>query len=149
MEEEIIRQLENLEKDAVLEIGEILGVFLKIEREFVGILKEADKIDLDRESYPEINAAKIFTPAPSAQPNPDTSLAAMCALWMVYALLEKSAQYYQQASLNSAHPVLKIFFSSLSEIKNILRRRAAAQVRIVSNDLWGKVGFAPFILGKD
>jgi hypothetical protein len=126
---------------------------LKIERDFLELVKQADTINIDLENYPKIDAEKILGEANILiQKMPEEfsdTHKNICVLWMVYALIEKSAQYYRQAALNSFHPALKIFMGSLCEVKDILRVRTAACVRIGYNDIWGKIGFAPFVLGKD
>lgn len=152
MEEEIIRQMEILQKNSGEELAELFGSFLKIEREFLELLKQAAKVNVDLENYSPVNAEKILgKPLPSwgAAGENQASQQTVCVLWMVYALVEKSAQYYRQASLNSSHPALKLFMGSLGEVKNIFRGRAAACLRMAYNDIWGEIGFAPFVLGKD
>lgn len=153
MEEELIGQIENLDKNYNLGLGELFGLLLKFEREFLDLLKAADRTDIDLGSYPQVDAGKFFgednTLIQTIKMKSLEPQQTICALWMLYALIEKSAQYYAQASLNNSHPVAKLFMRSLSEAKGILRGRLAACVRITYNDIWEEVGFAPFVLGKD
>lgn len=72
-----------------------------------------------------------------------------CILWTLYALYDRTFQYYRQASHNTPQPTDKYFYSSLAEVKNIVRRRIDAASRVLSNEVWGQVGFAPFIIGKE
>ena len=72
-----------------------------------------------------------------------------CNLWMLYALYDKTFQYYRQASQNTPQPTAKYFYSSFAEVKNIIRRRLDAASRVLSNEVWGQIGFAPFIIGKE
>lgn len=72
-----------------------------------------------------------------------------CILWMLYALYDKTFQYYRQASHNTPQPTSRYFYSSLAEVKNIIRRRLDAASRVLSNEVWGQVGFAPFVIGKE
>lgn len=64
-------------------------------------------------------------------------------------LVEKSLQFYNQAALNSTYEYEKIFFSSIAEIKKVLKRRLDSTLRVVYNSLWSKIGFAPFMFGKE
>ncbi|MHC1746328.1 MAG: hypothetical protein AB9895_04305 [Negativicutes bacterium] len=70
-------------------------------------------------------------------------------LWSIYTAIDRMEQFYRQAALNSVHPLTRAYFTSLAEGKMFLRRRTDGLIRVLYNDIWGKVGFAPFALRKD
>lgn len=69
--------------------------------------------------------------------------------WMLYALVERTVQYYQQAAANSAYPAERLFFTSLAQYKILMKKRVGSLVRIMYNHAWAELGFAPFLLGKE
>lgn len=85
----------------------------------------------------------------SGQGESSSVVSQSCILWMLYALYDRTFQYYRQASHNTQQPTSRYFYSSLAEVKNIIRRRLDAASRVLSNEVWGQVGFAPFIIGKE
>ena len=70
-------------------------------------------------------------------------------LWSFHSLLDKSSQFYQQASRQDPQVQLRLFFSNIAELKTVLRRRVDGVERIIANQVWAKIGFAPGLLGKD
>ena len=64
-------------------------------------------------------------------------------------MLDKNTQFYQQASKHSMQPQVRLFFGSVAELKLMLRRRIDGVERVVANQVWKSVGFAPGLLGKD
>jgi arsenate reductase-like glutaredoxin family protein len=66
-------------------------------------------------------------------------------LWILYAMFDKSSQFYRQASANSAYPSEKLLFSSLAETKNFIKRQIEKFIRIYNNKIWSEVGFSPHI----
>lgn len=68
---------------------------------------------------------------------------------MVYAIIDKALQYYQQAASNTAFPSEQLFFTSLAKYKLLMKKRIDGIVRIIYNHAWSEVGFAPFVLGKN
>lgn len=81
--------------------------------------------------------------------NPKSLVSQAGVFWMIYALYDKSFQYYQQASQNSPMPTDKYFLTSLAEIRRVTKLRIDTVIRVLSNEVWGQIGFAPFVLGKE
>lgn len=121
------------------------------------LLDRAQGTDVDTGRYPEVNAAALLgadevwreAAARLADPGPGKTVPGLASLWYLHALTAKSGEYYHQAALNSAHPATRLFFSSLAEVKAMLRRRLDGVLRALYNAAWAEVGFAPFMLGKD
>ena len=65
-------------------------------------------------------------------------------LTALYALIEKTAIYYNQAAFYNPYPAGKHFYSALSHIKHGTRRRVDAIRRVNENKIWEKIGFAPY-----
>ncbi len=120
------------------------------------LVDRAQYVDVDSGRYPEVNAAALLGPDSVWQEataklgaSDEATVVGLASLWFLIVLTEKSGQYYQQAALNSAHPATRLFFSSLAEVKGMLRRRLDGLLRQLYNAAWTQVGFAPFVLGKD
>jgi hypothetical protein len=120
------------------------------------LVDRAQYVDVDSGSYPEVKAAELLGPdsvwreaTAKLGEAGDSTVPGLASLWFLIVLTEKSGQYYQQAALNSAHPSTRLFFSSLAEVKGMLRRRLDGLLRQLYNATWTEVGFAPFVLGKD
>jgi|GEM_PF-2245435 len=128
----------------------------RFQQAFLQLLADAAVVDIDQANYPLVDAVILFGPdaawqqltKPAPATMPEADMQRLVALWSIYALIDKSAQYYQQAAANTAHLATQIFFHSLYESKNILRIRFAGIIQAAYNQYWGKLGFAPFVLGK-
>lgn len=122
---------------------------------FLELLAAAQAIDVDLAAYPPVQEEPLLGAAAAWQQltvhiQPEVSnLQELAAFWSIYAAIDKTVQFYQQAAANSAHPQTRLFFSSLSQVKSMLRRRLAGLIQIYYNHYWGEIGFAPFLLGKD
>lgn len=133
----------------------VISLFENFQKEFLQLLVDASKIDVDSHSYPPVNETKLLgsdTTWQTAMGSIDTSadnINVLLTLWSVYTAIDKSHQFYQQAATNSPHPQTRLFFSSLSHVKKLLRRKLDGVIQIYYNHLWGELGFAPFLLGKD
>lgn len=127
------------------------------QEKFYALLTVASTVDIDIARYPVVEAAELLGSDSdwqqfTAQAKPGTdpvNLPALTALWSIYTLIDRSAQYYQQAAANNAHPAARLFFHSLAETKKILRGRLAGIIQSSVNYYWGQLGFAPFMLGKE
>lgn len=152
-EEEIVRQLESLKKTDSEEIVSILNAVIEAEEKMIEVLKEAQTYDIDLDTYKQIGIDKILdkdNEFVNFMKNKEADfLKIFCELTSISALIDRSAQFYSQSAANNSHPSLKLFLSSLAQVKNVLRGRLKGCIRSVSNDLWQEVGFAPFALGKD
>ena len=73
----------------------------------------------------------------------------IAVLWCVMSMVDKSLQFYRQASHNALQPQTRLFFSSAAELKAMEYRRLDAIVRILSNQVWSAVGFPPGVLAKE
>ena len=80
---------------------------------------------------------------------PEELSVALACLWSAGALLDKTGQFYRQAGINSIYPTERIFFSSLAEVKLLLRRRTNGITQSLGNQLWTEIGFSPFTLAKE
>ena len=152
-EEEIVRQLETLKQTDSEEITSILDAVIKAEEKIIEVLKDAQKLDISLDTYKQIGIDKILDKDNAFvdfMKNKDADfLKIFCELTAISALIDRSAQFYSQSAANNSNPTLKLFLSSLAQVKNVLRGRLKGCIRSVSNDIWQEVGFAPFALGKD
>lgn len=144
-----------LEISVAADIVPIITLIQRCQNEFVALLSTANTINIDIASLPPVNESQLLGADVAWQQyvvNQEVTNANMqivLTLWSVYTVIEKSAQFYQQAATNSPHPQERLFFNSLSHVKRILLRRLSGIVQSYSNYYWGKLGFAPFMLGKD
>lgn len=135
------------------ELKEIINLLSKFENNIIALLKNVQTVNDN--TYPIIDVRDYswidndFKKALNQFAYKDNADRLLVALWMIYAAAERSAQFYQQAVLNSAHPVSKMFFTSLYELKSMIRRRLDGVIRILHNEAWAKVGFATFTLSKE
>lgn len=156
LEASIRQEIEAVTRQAPDELQPFLTVLGKFQVEFELLLDRAQYTNVDVGRYPGVDLAallgtddawqKILRDFAAAAEKKVTSLT---ALWMVQALVEKSGQLYHQAGANSAHPSTRLFFASLAETKNMLRRRIDGLMRVMYNEIWADIGFAPVLLGKD
>ncbi|WP_371370948.1 hypothetical protein [Sporomusa aerivorans] len=151
----IAGQLAKLIETTPAETAPVLTLLHQSQTEFTKLLTRAQTVDVDSAVYPPVTEAQLLGLDTSWQQinqklkAGDLSLDGLTAYWSLYTAVDKTAQFYQQAAANSAHPQTQLFFSSLSHVKKILRRRFDGIIHIYYNHLWGELGFAPFILGKD
>lgn len=132
----------------------VLRYLLDIQLEFADNLSAAESINVDLAEYPPFGNRlcdisiewKQFVEDKLLLP---TETGDIVVLWSVHTALDRMEQFYRQAALNSAHPLTRTYFTSFAEAKMLLRRRTDALIRVLYNDMWGKVGFAPFTLRKD
>lgn len=111
---------------------------------------------LEKEDYPEPNAAVLagsekewLQVMASLKQVEFKNTDDLILFWMLYALAERTLQYYQQAAANSAYPAARQFFTALCQCKLLQKKRIDSIMRILYNHAWAEVGFAPFVLGKD
>ncbi|HWR44453.1 hypothetical protein [Sporomusa sp.] len=136
-------------------IAPLIALINSSQKEFLQLLSVASAINIDTAPYPDVNETKLLGSDSSWQQvnqntaAADVSMTELTTLWAIYTAIDKSIQFYQQAASNSAHPQTRLFYSSLCQVKKILRRRIDGHIQIYYNHYWGHLGFAPFILGKD
>lgn len=156
MEASIRQETERIADQAPAGMEPVLSAVAAFQAEFELLIDRAQYTNVDTGSYPEINPATLLGadggwqaaggPLKTAA---GENIAVLTTLWQLSSLVEKSGQFYQQAALNSAHPSSRLYLSSLAEVKVMLRRRLDSLQRVVYNEVWAAVGFAPFVLGKD
>jgi hypothetical protein len=156
MEASIRQQLELISQQAPTELQPVFGALNRFQVEFELLIDRVQYTDADGGNFPPVEAAQLLGADDIWQQTlqrfaavPDKDAANLTMLWMVHSLMDKSAQFYQQAAGNKAHPGVRLMLSSLAEIKNMQRRRIGGLLRVMYNQVWADVGFAPFALGKD
>jgi hypothetical protein len=155
LENSICNQIAGLSHTAHPGNTQVISLITSFQKELLQLLSMANQIDIDNASYPTIDETHLLGPDSQWQEVTkntvavSTSLQTSVTLWSIYATMDKSLQFYQQAATNSAHPQTRLFFSSLSHVKKILLRRLDGIIKIYDNHYWGNLGFAPFLLGKD
>jgi hypothetical protein len=156
METSVRQEFENVRREAPAELLPLLNLLLTLQTEYILLLEKAQIINGNTGNYPQPDDTALISSEADWQElvsafaavSPKQPLA-LTTLWMICALSEKSSQFYQQAATNTPYQTTRLFLSSLAQIKNMLKRRINGVMRIMHNDVWGEVGFAPFLLGKD
>jgi len=156
LEASIRQEIEAVIQTAPGELQPFWSAIGKFHVEFELLLDRAQYTDVDSSRYPGVDSVALLGSDDAWQKLlrdfaavPDKTISSLTALWMTHTLVEKSGQFYQQAAANSPHPTTRLFFSSLAETKNMLRRRVDGLMRVLYNEIWAEIGFAPFLLGKD
>lgn len=80
---------------------------------------------------------------------PHDQAGSIVLLWILNDLTDHTIRFYQQAAANSSHPMSRIFYSSVAEVKKMIRRKLSNPLRTIYNEVWGQIGFAPFDLTRD
>lgn len=148
------KEIRNKIDNTPQEVTALYKIIDKTQNEFETILERAMHTRIDSEPFPIVEPSilgndivwKKTTEAYSITAN--TSIQLLMDFWEIHILIEKSAQFYQQAALNTPHPAEKIFFTSCSEVKHILRRRIYGILQIMCNHAWAELGFTPFVFAK-
>lgn len=131
----------------------LIELAIGCQKNFYSLIGQASRINANTEKYPIVDPLSLVSSEAdwrnafdgfTEQPH-DLALA-IVHLWTIYELFEKSGQFYQQAALNSPYPAERLFYSSLAEAKKMLKRRLDSAIRVISNEIWGEIGFAPFAL---
>lgn len=156
MEASIRQEIERLTDFAPQELQPALSLLGNFQAEFELLLDRVQLTNVDKGSYPSVNSETLLGADNAWQQvaerfgaAQDKTAANLAVLWSVHALMEKSGQFYQQAALNSPHPATRLLMNSLGEVKSMARRRVDALLRVMYNEIWADVGFAPAKLGKD
>ena len=153
LETAIIGHLEEL--TATEEAGTIISLISASQKKFLELLESANTINIDMAAYPPVDEADLLGKDSTWQQLTlqkevtNASLPMLLVFWQISIEIDKTAQFYQQAASNSAHPQTRLFLNSLSHVKKILLRRLNGIIQGYSNYYWGELGFAPFLLGKD
>lgn len=153
LETAIISQLDKV--TVTEEVVTIISLIHTCEKNFLELLAAANTINVDMAQYPPVDESNllgkdlVWQQLTLQQEVTNASLQSLLILWQISIEIDKTAQFYQQAATNSAHPQTRLFFNSLSHVKKILHRRINGIIQIYCNYYWGELGFAPFMLGKD
>ena len=153
LETAIINHLDTIPTQA--DIVPIISLILKSQKEFLELISTAKAINVDKAAYPPVDESSLLGKDSDWQQLTvqkeitNANLQMLITLWQIATEIDKTAQFYQQAAANSAHPQTRIFFNSLSHVKRILLRRINGAIQSYCNYYWGELGFAPFVLGKD
>ena len=155
MEKSIGANIMKLKDGCSPELCDILELLAGFQREFEALLEQADLLS-PGQSPPELDTERLhgtdenwrrLTSAFAADMAPNTQDYAV--LWSVHAMLDKNAQFYQQASKQSLQPQFHLFFASIAELKIMLRRRIDGVERVLANQVWKSIGFSPVLLGRE
>lgn len=141
----------------IQELKPAFNLLLDVEQKFLTILKDASCNDLHgytfniADNIADLTTEKLWAEVLNgfAKEIINMDVRKITALWIAYTLTEKSSQFYSQVSANSAYPSERLFFSSLAEVKNIIKRQLEKMIRISNNRIWSELGFAPFALKKE
>jgi len=151
LEASIRQEFESMIERAPQELGPLFIKLSKVQTEFELLLDRAQGINPELPQYPDVDQQeligsdeewRILTRDFADAPN--KSIICLILLLAAVEFLDKSEQFYRQAAVNSAHPTTKFFISSMAEVKAILRRRVDGVLRVMYNQAWGELGFAPF-----
>lgn len=155
MEQAIAGKLQAFGVGCSVELTALLERVTRSQQAFVQLLSEASCAE-PAAKEPDFDVAAMIGSdaewaAITSRFQPGTAPAAIdiAALWSVYSMLDKMAQYYLQAAKQVDSPQQRLLFSSLAEIKQKLRRRVGAVEQIQANQVWKQVGFPPGLLGKE
>jgi hypothetical protein len=155
MEQAIVSKLQSLGAGCSAELAALLEQVTRTQQAFVQLLSDASCAEPAAQE-PDLDIAAMIGSdaewaAITSRFQPGTAPAAIdiAALWSVYSMLDKMAQYYLQAAKQVDLPQQRLFFSSLAEVKQKLRRRVGAVEQIQANQVWKQVGFPPGLLGKE
>jgi len=155
LEGQVRREVEALSARAPAEPQAVVGAVAGFQAEFELLVDRAQGADIDRGRFPPVDAGALLGPdnvwqeADGGRTAAAAGEAGLTALWLLYALMDRSGQFYQQAANNSAHPAARLFWGSLAEVKGMMRRRLDGVLRGFYNAAWTEVGYAPFVMGKD
>lgn len=155
MEASIAEKMRVLHVDCSADLAKLLNRLIQSQQSFAQLIEQAKGSDVAVIELTMDAAGLIGGDAEWAaitarfQPGDSPLLADAAALWSVHAMLDKASQFYLQASKQVEPPQLRLFFGNLAEIKLMLRRRVGAVERILANQAWKEIGFAPGLLGKE
>ena len=156
MESAVRANIDNLSLTASPAISMLLDIMKSGQDEFHNLMMKASIAESHSALFPEMETEMLIGNE-AAWKNASSGLKAsdppnpsdIAILWCVMSMLDKSLQFYKQASHNALQPQTRLFFSSAAELKAILHRRLDGIVRILSNQVWSAVGFPPGVLAKE
>lgn len=153
IEKNSIVNLTKLMQDEKPELKTVFEAIVAQQKYFIAVLAGSKTIEQTQGKYPEIATDGVFDEnnwqqAVHSLLQSNSKTEHITSLWMMYTVIEKSCQFYQQAGANTVFTPTKLFLSSLSQLKSLQRRRLDALLRTVYNEMWEAVGFAPVLLGK-
>lgn len=153
LENGLHNEIEDLLEKHSITTNTLLKIIYENQKNVIDLINAASRLQIDIAVFPSLDAS-LLNDATSWNAITDEYKSSfiieeLFIYWKINALIEKNAQFYQQAALNSPYPSEKIFFSSLAEIKYILKRRIQGVLQIMYNHIWGEIGFNPILFGKE
>lgn len=136
LEETLAEKLETFKDDA------LLRWVSEKEKEVLGLLQEVADCEPQKHMYPALDPEWANLP-PEIEMR-EYSLPETLELLNLVWLMQKTAQYYQQAANDTPYPSQQIFFASLQQWKLLLRKRLEGAARHAHSRLWQELGFSPF-----
>jgi hypothetical protein len=153
LEKNILSELSKMAETAPSVLKPALQMLLAAENSWNELFTIAE---IEPREYPEPKAEALAGSdkewqgiALDLKNTPADNTESLVLFWMLYAFIERTTQYYQQAAANCAYPADRQFFLALAQCKLLLKKRIDGIMRIMYNHAWAEVGFAPFLLGKD
>ena len=152
LEKQVDNTLVLLSDKAIEDIQLLCSILRNHEAEITTVLSSTLN---NANSFPQINLTELVNDVEwdkvitRLNSNPRVLLAQQPMLWILHTLYDRQFQFYYQAGQNSPKLDAKVFMSSLAQVKNLVRRRLEVISRVASNEAWGQLGFAPFVLGKE
>ncbi len=131
-----------VEKLVAFEDDALLRWVSEKEQEVLKLLQGVAACEPQKHMYPALEAE--WANLPSELEPREYSLAETLELLNLVWLMQKTAQFYQQAANHTPYPSQQIFFASLHQWKLLLRKRLEGAARHAHSRLWGELGFSPF-----
>lgn len=150
----LLNEVKELMNKPSQQTSSLLEIVYESQQKFVNLINTTIGIPIGTTALPSVDASLIGKEASwnvitNDYANVSPGIDELILYWKLSTLTEKTAQFYQQAALNSPYPVEKLFFTSCAEVKYILKRRIQGILQIMYNHIWGEIGFNPILFGKD
>ena len=150
LELEILHKIELAAKEADSEQA-YWQVILASQKKMLTLLSLASQQEDSFPEYPDVELETILMSKASwqeqldkIQPGFEYQAKQLMELLMLEKANESLQEFYQQASGNVAHPLSKVFLTSLAEVKNLQNMRISMFTKVYNNKLWSILGYAPF-----
>lgn len=143
LEEELRQRFEDISSSAPEELQPIMNLVIAFETHLIDLLQESHEVPGD---YLEIiGEERLWIKASQGVLEGSSNKSIILSLlWSAVDLTERSIRYYHQASVNSSALSQRLFFSSIVEMKKIIKKKLDHLLRIVHNEVWQITGFAPY-----
>lgn len=143
LEEELRQRFEDISSSAPEELQPVMNLVIAFETRLINLLQQPYEAPGD---YLEIiGEERLWVETSQGVLNESSNKSFILSLlWSAVDLTERSIRYYHQASVNSSVPSQRLFFSSIVEMKKIIKKKLDHLLRIVHNEIWRITGFAPY-----